>query len=268
MVSFNKLMRDLPNGMAGLYKHELQVLDQGSRTILLTAIRWIIRGQRRIHAGLVADGVERTYWSGDSEEDGVWEAVSTDGDARYDKENDEDEEYSDFSDDDSSDIDMGIEKLATTSGSSASGEPVEIATSPKRDTTEALKLAGRSFLKFESGGYISLQHTSVRDFILAETSVARSKPTVLCSRCRVSTHPLPLEEAGLRHGHLLLAVHCLRALDSQLFFFWKYFQTVLSGVSIPIQQANPSLRYELHYWHYHLREAEASWNDDDRDYPL
>lgn len=201
------------------------------------------------------------------EEDGGWEVVSTDSDARYDEENDEDEGYSDFPDDDFSDIDISIEKSATASGSSASGEPVEIATSPKRDTTEALKLAGRSFLKFEPGGYISLQHASVRDFILAETSVAQSQPTVLCSRCRESAHPLSLEEAGLKHGHLFLAVHCLRALNSPL-FYWKYLQTVLSGVSVPIQQADRPLRYELHYWHYHLKEAEASWNDDDRDCPL
>lgn len=262
------LMDKLPDGMAGLYRQELQTLLLDDRDLLMVALRWMVCAEGRISAVPIADELERSFSDGDD----------SDGDD------------------------------ADTSESADSG----------RDAIDNLKRVSRNLLRFDKENYITLQHASVREFVSGEEKNTPEEET-LCRRCAERFGSVSTREAAPKHGHLFMAIHCLKNLNSRKFqdkflpksilerhelaklldvspsevkaaseddpvaeasensddesdgddsveYVLTEAETVTGGQAIDEAAANEEvLRYELTHWHYHVREAERLWPQDKRD---
>lgn len=69
MTSFDKLMNELPNSMNNLYRQAMQTLHTDDRDMLLVALRWLLCGEGKIDATLVADELENMYEEDDTYEE-------------------------------------------------------------------------------------------------------------------------------------------------------------------------------------------------------
>jgi ankyrin repeat protein len=221
-MPFHKLMSEFPDKMTGLYEQELQALDPDTRHVLMVALRWAVCGEGRISATPVADEIEGTYLAEDSETD-------------EDEDEDEDEveaesEQEDAEGNESVEEDVGTNKLgvnATDEGNQEvkpdelSGDATERSTrnynGSDRDSAPLLHKASRNFLKFDQDGYMSLQHASVRDFIMKEANEHIHHEDTLCPKCRERFGSLSTVEAGPKQGHLLMAIYCLKNLNARSF---------------------------------------------------
>lgn len=237
MTSFKKLMDEFPDGMAGLYRQELQTLHPDSRHILLVALRWMVCGEGRISAGPIADELEHTFL----DEDDLDEEEETASQEVTDQSDDESDDSSSASSGDENESVKETNAGATEERKEDGDEDenkngqAEIAENNAHDNTSQggtnisddedegsresiniLKNVSRNFLKFDKEDHISLQHASVRDFILSESKHLDREET-LCPRCRERFGSLSTAEASPKHGHLFMAIHCLKTLNCRAF---------------------------------------------------
>ena len=206
-MPFKKLMDNLPNGMTDLYEQELRALEPEKREMLMVALRWVICGEGRIYLTLVADELEDKYLQDDDDGDDDPRVV------------------------DGWDLDLntqgntgnGVEQypqLGTTPNGANHEQQHAGGTEngPERDCTHHLKTAGRNFLKFDEEDNITLQHTSVRDFIsLGLENRSHGNGEMLCQRCKGRLAVVSRGEANPKHGQLMMALRCLKLLNCAAF---------------------------------------------------
>ncbi|RYP25263.1 hypothetical protein DL765_000144 [Monosporascus sp. GIB2] len=209
-MGFKKIMDEFPDGMAGLYKQELQRLSAEVRPIVLTALRWKVCGKGNISAVPIADELEKTY-------------EDVDNSADDSEEDDEPEESGDddIHEDQTSDGygNRPEEKNAEASAygeNNHAGNSGDVEDGADRDSIDILKRYSRAFLKFDKANYISLQHASVREFIIREGRKPPNEET-LCQMCRQRSQSTSTYEASPERGHLAMAIHCLKHLNCRAF---------------------------------------------------
>lgn len=263
MTSFKRLMDEFPDGMAGLYRQELQTLHPDSRHILLVALRWMVCGEGRISAGPIADELEHTFLDEDGSDEDE-ETLSKEENGHETTANESDDGNSSSAGDEGKSIEDDSVKVdedttkpqdeddnksshandANDAKSPGNDEASQSETNTSDDTEDQesresiniLKNVSRNFLKFDKEDHISLQHASVRDFILSESKHLDREET-LCPRCRERFGSLSTAEASPRHGHLFMAIHCLKMLNCHAFQKIALPQSILKEHWLSLAQA-------------------------------
>ncbi|SPQ20195.1 6ef63968-6691-420c-b659-3bb6916fd5a4 [Thermothielavioides terrestris] len=139
--SFKELMDGLPDGLAVLYERELCALEPDKREILMVALRWLVCGEGPISLTLVADELEGTYLH--------------------------DHPDPEAEDDETEGGNEGIE--AGDLSNNHDRPEIQRVGDEERDSIEHLRSAGRNFLKIDDQGIMTLQHTSVRDYVISRS---------------------------------------------------------------------------------------------------
>lgn len=200
-IPAEQVIKDLPTGLSGLYSQQLQALDDQTRQLLLVALRWVMCGEGKIDSTLVADELENTYFLADERESKR---------KAEEVEDDIEDSMSEEDDDDSSDSDE--EDVDPQSPSPDHYGPED----DERDAILRLKAADRNFLNFDEENNMALQHKSVRDYIEYQKSLPGDEEK-LCRRCLERYGVNSALEAGSKHGHLEMALYCVRMLNSEAF---------------------------------------------------
>ncbi|KAK4033823.1 hypothetical protein C8A01DRAFT_49666 [Parachaetomium inaequale] len=185
--SFKPLMDQLPAGLTELYEQELRALEPAKREILMVALRWVVCGKAPISLDLIADELEGKYLN-----------ECSDSETEEDDMEDDNQEIEDF------DISRGP----------SGGLALITRDEQERDCIRHLKSAGRNFLRIDNSGIVTVQHTSVRDFIFLKSETAvNNRAEALCASCQERFEPFSTAEAGLKQGHLTMALRCLALLN-------------------------------------------------------
>ncbi|RYP72983.1 hypothetical protein DL770_007863 [Monosporascus sp. CRB-9-2] len=197
-MGFKKIMDEFPDGMAGLYKQELQRLSAE------------VCGKGNISAVPIADELEKTYENvDDSTDESETDDESEEGGDDYLHEEQTSGVFSKNPEEKNGDASIYDENNhADNSGDVENGVD--------RDSIDILKRYSRAFLKFDKANYISLQHASVREFIIREGRKPPHEET-LCQMCRERSQSTSTYEASPERGHLAMAIHCLRHLNCRSF---------------------------------------------------
>lgn len=216
-------MDGLPDGLANLYEQEIRALEPPKREILLVALRWLVCGEGGISLTLIADELEGNYLHDDSDSDSEAEE---DG-MGYDNEKS------------TTDMAMDRHTPALVLGVEDEKDLWEMGVEPERDCIRHLKLAGRNFLKIDKNGIVTLQHTSVRDYIISRSEASGiSNREALCARCRGLPEPLSTADAGLKRGHLTIALRCLKLINCPV--FQREFLPRPTATTLPRGDADPN----------------------------
>ncbi|AEO66577.1 uncharacterized protein THITE_110529 [Thermothielavioides terrestris NRRL 8126] len=188
--SFKELMDGLPDGLAVLYERELCALEPDKREILMVALRWLVCGEGPISLTLVADELEGTYLH--------------------------DHPDPEAEDDETEGGNEGIE--AGDLSNNHDRPEIQRVGDEERDSIEHLRSAGRNFLKIDDQGIMTLQHTSVRDYVISRSeNPTGDQQDALCARCQQRLRPLSTAEAGPKQGHLIMTLRCLEMLNCPAF---------------------------------------------------
>ncbi|RYP47735.1 hypothetical protein DL768_006271 [Monosporascus sp. mg162] len=209
-MGFKKIMDEFPDGMAGLYRQELQRLSAEVRPIVLTALRWKVCGKGNISAVPVADELEKTYENVDDSTD------ESEADDEPEKGGDDDIREGQTSDKFSKNPEEKNREASVYDENSHACSSDGVEHGVDRDSIDILKRYSRAFLKFDKANYISLQHASVREFIIREGRKPPQEES-LCQMCRERSQSKSTYEASPERGHLALAIHCLKHLNCQSF---------------------------------------------------
>ncbi|RYP08536.1 hypothetical protein DL764_001867 [Monosporascus ibericus] len=209
-MGFQKIMAEFPEGMAGLYTQELQRLSAEVRPIVLTALRWKICGKGIISAVPIADELEKTYENVDDSTD------ESEADDESEEGRDDDIHEDQASDEFSKNPEEKNGEASMYDETIHSGNSGDTEDGVDRDSIDILKRYSRAFLKFDKANCISLQHASVREFIIREGGKPPHQET-LCQMCRERSQSTSTYEATPEQGHLAMAIHCLKHLNCRSF---------------------------------------------------
>ncbi|RYP18542.1 hypothetical protein DL767_009816 [Monosporascus sp. MG133] len=209
-MGFKRIMDEFPDGMAGLYKQELQRLSAEVRPIVLTALRWKVCGKGNISAVPIADELEKTYENVDDSTD------ESEADDESEEGGDDDIHEDQTSDEFSKNPEENNGEASIHNENNDAGNSGDVEDGVDRDSIHILKRYSRAFLKFDKANFISLQHASVREFIIREGRKPPHEET-LCHMCRERSQSTSTYEASPERGHLAMAIHCLKHLNCRKF---------------------------------------------------
>ncbi|RYP70657.1 hypothetical protein DL769_004903 [Monosporascus sp. CRB-8-3] len=197
-MGFKKIMDEFPDGMAGLYKQELQRLSAE------------VCGKGNISAVPIADELEKTYEDIDNSAD------ESEEDDEPEERGDDDMHEGQTSDEFSKIPEEKNAEASTYDENNHEGNYSDVEDGVDRDSIDILKRYSRAFLKFDKANYISLQHASVREFIVREGKKPPHEET-LCQMCKERSQSTSTYEASPERGHLAMAIHCLKHLNRRSF---------------------------------------------------
>lgn len=236
-ANFRKAVNQLPHGINKLYARRFQDLEEEPRNHLRIILRWLVCAKGAISAAPIVDEIGE-YYSSEYE--------------------DEDET------DDETDEDDSITEIGTYGQGSAYGRVTS--------SMKSLMMEVRDFVEFDSTtGVVSLNHKSIKDWILDEATHPEALSTCPVCRDRELANSASTQQIAPKHGHFHLACNMLQTLNNPR-FQKKYlgrseYSQELSSLSNSriFFEEEEACRYELYSWTYHVRMAEQWWPEEERE---
>lgn len=187
-VNPDEALAKLENSVNQIHQQMLQGLTETYRKWLKIALRWLICGDGEISATLIADEIEQTYFRPHRLNRTPRKQL------------------------------QGFEQSDESSSTSESGESTKIGPEIRQSIKELVDET--SDVLQISGDKIELaQETSVREWIREESEEIQkqAKRKQDCKTCWDNARDRSPYQAGQKHGHLLLARHIMRTLNSPSF---------------------------------------------------